>query len=569
MYKDKYELWCEKATKDQDIIDELKSMNGNDELISDAFYRDLEFGTAGLRGVIGAGTNRMNIYTVGQATQGLAAYINSVTADGKVAIAYDSRIKSDVFAKAAAAIFAANGIKVYIYKELMPTPMLSFAVRYLKCDAGVVVTASHNPAKYNGYKAYGADGCQLGPEVADYVLSIMEKLDVFEDVKTTDFATALNEGKIEYIDESVIEAYLTDVEKQRVSFDTDLSNLKVVYTPLHGSGNKPVRSILSRIGLKNLTVVSEQELPDGNFPTAPYPNPEIRQAFECALKLAKTVNPDLLLATDPDSDRVGIAIRLDDNYKLLSGNDVGALLLNYILDRRTANGTMPKNPIAVKTIVSTEICAKIADYYGCRLINVLTGFKFIGEQITLLEKSGEQDRYVFGFEESYGYLAGDHVRDKDAVVASMLICEMTAYYKNLGKTLNDVLEELYDKFGYYYCKQKSFVCEGQSGMERISTIMEDLHNSAPDFIDGEKVVKINDYSKSVSTDTVSGEKTVIDLPKSNVISYFLENGSSLIVRPSGTEPKIKLYIGAVGKTAYDAEQKLDSLETAGVSLLGF
>lgn len=569
MYKDKYELWCEKATKDQDIIDELKSMNGNDELISDAFYRDLEFGTAGLRGVIGAGTNRMNIYTVGQATQGLAAYINSVTADGKVAIAYDSRIKSDVFAKAAAAIFAANGIKVYIYKELMPTPMLSFAVRYLKCDAGVVVTASHNPAKYNGYKAYGADGCQLGPEVADYVLSIMEKLDVFEDVKTTDFATALNEGKIEYIDESVIEAYLTAVEKQRVSFDTDLSNLKVVYTPLHGSGNKPVRSILSRIGLKNLTVVSEQELPDGNFPTAPYPNPEIRQAFECALKLAKTVNPDLLLATDPDSDRVGIAIRLDDDYKLLSGNDVGALLLNYILDRRTANGTMPKNPIAVKTIVSTEICAKIADYYGCRLINVLTGFKFIGEQITLLEKSGEQDRYVFGFEESYGYLAGDHVRDKDAVVASMLICEMTAYYKNLGKTLNDVLEELYDKFGYYYCKQKSFVCEGQSGMERISTIMEDLHNSAPDFIDGEKVVKINDYSKSVSTDTVSGEKTVIDLPKSNVISYFLENGSSLIVRPSGTEPKIKLYIGAVGKTAYDAEQKLDSLETAGVSLLGF
>ena len=569
MYKDKYELWCEKATKDQDIIDELKSMNGNDELISDAFYRDLEFGTAGLRGVIGAGTNRMNIYTVGQATQGLAAYINSVTADGKVAIAYDSRIKSDVFAKAAAAIFAANGIKVYIYKELMPTPMLSFAVRYLKCDAGVVVTASHNPAKYNGYKAYGADGCQLGPEVADYVLSIMEKLDVFEDVKTTDFATALNEGKIEYIDESVIEAYLTAVEKQRVSFDTDLSNLKVVYTPLHGSGNKPVRSILSRIGLKNLTVVSEQELPDGNFPTAPYPNPEIRQAFECALKLAKTVNPDLLLATDPDSDRVGIAIRLDDDYKLLSGNDVGALLLNYILDRRTANGTMPKNPIAVKTIVSTEICAKIADYYGCRLINVLTGFKFIGEQITLLEKSGEQDRYVFGFEESYGYLAGDHVRDKDAVVASMLICEMTAYYKNLGKTLNDVLEELYDKFGYYYCKQKSFVCEGQSGMERISAIMEDLHNSAPDFIDGEKVVKINDYSKSVSTDTVSGEKTVIDLPKSNVISYFLENGSSLIVRPSGTEPKIKLYIGAVGKTAYDAEQKLDSLETAGVSLLGF
>ena len=569
MYKDKYRLWCEKAVKDYDIIDELKSMSGNEELISDAFYKDLEFGTAGLRGVIGAGTNRMNIYTVGQATQGLAAYINSVTAGGKVAIAYDSRIKSDVFAKAAASIFAANGIKVYIYKELMPTPMLSFAVRYLKCDAGVVVTASHNPAKYNGYKAYGSDGCQLGPEVADYVLSIMEKLDIFEDVKTVDFDTAVKEGKIEYIGDEVIEAYLDNVEKQRVSPQTDLSNLKVVYTPLHGSGNKPVRSILSRIGLKNLTVVPEQELPDGNFPTAPYPNPEIRQAFECALELAKTVNPDLLLATDPDSDRVGIAIRLDGDYKLLSGNDVGALLLNYILDRRTANGTMPKNPIAVKTIVSTEICTKIADYYGCKLINVLTGFKFIGEQITMLEESGEQDRYVFGFEESYGYLVGDHVRDKDAVVASMLICEMTAYYKNLGKTLNDVLEELYNKFGYYYCRQKSFVCEGQSGMEKISAIMEDLHNSTADFIDGERVVKINDYSKSVSTDTVSGQKNVIDLPKSNVISYFLENGSSLIVRPSGTEPKIKLYIGAVGKTSSDAEQKLDSLEKAGVSLLGF
>lgn len=569
MYKDKYRLWCEKAVKDQDIIDELKSISGNEELISDAFYKDLEFGTGGLRGVIGAGTNRMNIYTVGQATQGLAEYVNSVTSGGKVAIAYDSRIKSDVFAKAAASIFAANGIKVYIYKELMPTPMLSFAVRYLKCDAGVVVTASHNPAKYNGYKAYGADGCQLGPEVADYVLSIMEKIDIFEDVKSVDFNTAVNEGKIEYIGDEVIEAFLDNVEKQRVSPQTDLSNLKVVYTPLHGSGNKPVRSILSRIGLKNLTVVPEQELPDGNFPTAPYPNPEIRQAFECALKLAKTVNPDLLLATDPDSDRVGIAIRLDGDYKLLSGNDVGALLLNYILERRTANGTMPKNPIAVKTIVSTEICSKIADYYGCKLINVLTGFKFIGEQITMLEKSGEQDRYVFGFEESYGYLVGDHVRDKDAVVASMMICEMTAYYKNLGKTLNDVLEELYKKFGYYYCRQKSFICEGQSGMEKISAIMEDLHNSTADFIDGERVVKINDYSKSVSTDTVSGQKTVIDLPKSNVISYFLKNGSSLIVRPSGTEPKIKLYIGAVGKTASDAEQKLDSLEKAGVSLLGF
>ena len=568
MYEDKYKLWCEKATADADLIAELNSMNGNEELISDAFYRDLEFGTAGLRGVIGAGTNRMNTYTVGQASQGLAAYVNSVSENGSIAIAYDSRIKSDLFAKTAASVFAANGIKVYIYKELMPTPMLSFAVRRLSCDAGVVVTASHNPAKYNGYKAYGPDGCQLSPDAADYVLSIMESVDMFSGVKSIDFEEGVKSGIIEYIGDDVIEDYLDNVEKQRVSTDIDVSGLKVIYTPLNGSGNKPVRSILKRIGLTDVTVVPEQEMPDGNFPTAPYPNPEIRQAFECALKMAKTVKPDLLLATDPDSDRVGIAIAVSGEYKLLSGNDVGALLLNYVLMRRGEAGTLPKNPIAVKTIVSTELCQKICDYYGCELIIVLTGFKFIGEQITILEKKNEQNRYVFGFEESYGYLAGSYVRDKDAVVGSMLICEMTAYYKTLGKTLEDVLEELYKQFGYYYSAQKSFVFEGQSGMEKISSLMSSLRSETPKEVCGARVIKFNDYQKSVSTDVVSGEETVLTLPKSNVLSYFLSDGSSFIVRPSGTEPKIKLYINAVGKTAEDAENKRSELIEECTKLLG-
>lgn len=569
MINKKYELWCKNATKDADLINELKEIKGNDELISDAFYRNLEFGTAGLRGVIGAGTNRMNVYTVGQASQGLAAYVNSVTKNGTIAIAYDSRIKSDVFAKTAACVFAANGIKVYIFKELMPTPMLSFAVRYLKCDAGVVVTASHNPAKYNGYKAYGPDGAQLGPKEADYVLSIMESVDIFEGVKYTDFDEAVKSGLIEYIGDDVIEAYLNCVEAQRVEKNADLSALKVVYTPLNGAGNKPVREILKRIGIVNVATVPEQELPDGNFPTAPYPNPEIRQAFECALNLAKTENPDILLATDPDSDRVGIAVNLDGDYKLFSGNDVGVLLMNYILTRKKANGTLPKNPLAVKTIVTTELCQKIADKYGCTLVNVLTGFKFIGEQITILADKGEPERYILGFEESYGYLAGDYARDKDAVVASMLICEMTAYYKSIGKTLGDVLDEIYKEHGYYYAAQKSFTCEGQSGMQKIKEIMENLRTNPPKEILGSKVVKINDYGESVSINTVTEEKEILTLPKSNVLCYFLENESSFIVRPSGTEPKIKLYVCAVGSSDNDANQKREELINAGTEILGF
>lgn len=569
MVNEKYLLWCQKATKDPDLIKELKEIEGNEEIISDAFYKNLEFGTAGLRGVIGAGTNRMNIYTVGQASQGLAAYVNSVTENGSIAIAYDSRIKSDVFAKCAAEIFAANGIKVYIYPELVPTPMLSFAVRRLKCDAGVVITASHNPAKYNGYKAYAPDGSQLGPEAADYVLSIMESVDIFDGVKSMDFDTALKEGKIEYITDDIVEEYLDNVEAQRVEKDIDFSALKVIYTPLNGAGNKPVRAILKRIGVKNVTVVPEQEMPDGNFPTAPYPNPEIRQPFECALKLAETVKPDILLATDPDSDRVGIAVNQNGEYVLISGNDMGVLLLNYILERRTANGTLPKKPVAVKTIVSSELCQKIADNYDCELINVLTGFKFIGEQITILAEKNEQDRYIFGYEESYGYLCGDYARDKDAVVASMLICEMTVFYKNNGKTLLDVLEEIYQKYGYCYSTQKSFTCEGQSGMEKIKEIMSSLRNNPPMEICGSKVVKINDYGTSLSYDKLANTESEITLPKSNVLSYFLEDTSTFIVRPSGTEPKIKTYICAAAKTKAQAEKRRDDLVDAGTKLLGF
>ena len=569
MVNSKYELWCKCATADSDLVAELDAMRGDEQAISDAFYKDLEFGTGGLRGVIGAGTNRMNIYTVGKATQGLAEYVKSVNKNGSVAIAYDSRIKSDVFAREAASILAANGIKVYIYSELMPTPMLSFAVRYLKCDAGIVVTASHNPAKYNGYKAYGADGCQMGLEAAEYVLSIMNKVDIFNGVVRMDFADGLKNGKIEYIGEDVISAYLNEVKARRVSADVDLSDFKVVYTPLHGSGNKPVRRILDLIGIKNVNIVSEQELPDGNFPTAPYPNPEIRQAFECALSLAPKVNPDILLATDPDCDRVGIAVNVNGEFRLMSGNDVGALLLDYILKRRKENGTLPENPVAVKTIVTSDLCKGIADFYGCELREVLTGFKFIGEQIGLLEAEGQEERYVFGFEESYGYLAGGYVRDKDAVVGSMLICEMAAYYKTQGKTLIDVLNEIYKKFGYFYCSQKSFTCEGQVGMQRIAGIMDDLRRNPPSVIAGGEVVTVKDFKTSESFDIKSGKTEKISLPASNVLGFYLNDGGSLIVRPSGTEPKIKLYISAVGDSDNIATYKRIAIENDATTLLGF
>lgn len=563
-----YKEWLSKAT-DSDISNELKDIADKPDEINDRFYKNLEFGTGGLRGIIGAGTNRMNIYTVGHATQGLSEYVKSVNAHGRVAIAYDSRNKSDVFAKRAASVLAANGIEVFIYKELTPTPMLSFAVRYLKCDSGIVITASHNPAKYNGYKAYGSDGCQLGLDESAYVLSIINSIDMFDGVKSIDFDQALASGKIKYIEDDVINAYLSKVKEQSVSDDSyDFDNLSVIYTPLHGSGNKPVRAILDKIGVKNVTVVKEQELPDGNFPTVPYPNPEFKQAFDCALELSKTVPADLLLATDPDSDRVGIAVNSNGEFKLLSGNDVGVLLLNYLLMRKTELNTLPKNPVAVKTIVTTELCKPVCQKYGCRLIDVLTGFKFIGEQIYLLEQKGEDNRYIFGFEESYGYLAGSYVRDKDAVVGSMLICEMVCYYKSKGLTLLDVLDKLYEEFGCYFNMQQSIICEGQSGMEDMSNAMERLRSNPPATIGDVKALSVKDYKTSLETELASGNQQPIDLPSSNVLAFTLEDKSLVTVRPSGTEPKIKIYISAVSNKEPQAEMHAKRLMDSTVELLG-
>lgn len=568
MYASVYENWLKNTLHNKELHDELLSVNGNSEQIADRFYKELDFGTAGLRGVLGAGTNRMNIYTVGRATEALAKYVLSVSQKPSVAIAYDSRINSTLFAETAAAILSANGVKVYIYKELMPTPMLSFAVRELKCDAGIVITASHNPAQYNGYKVYGSDGCQLGPDAAKNIMDMMQSIDCFNDVKFADFNAELEAGKIEYIEDAVIESYLAAVKKQSVNADSlDMSDFSVIYTPIHGTGNKPVRAILDRIGVKNVIIVKEQELPDGNFPTAPYPNPEIRQPFELALDLAKSNNADILLATDPDADRVGIAVKNGDDFTLMTGNDVGALLLNYILECRTANGTLPNNPVAVKTIVTTELCQKIADAYGCELINVLTGFKYIGEQIAILEEKGEEDRYVLGFEESYGYLSGGYVRDKDAVVASMLICEMAAYYKTKGLTLVDKLNELFEKYGYYINRQRSFAFEGQSGMAKMGEIMGKLRTDAPTTFAGSKVAFVEDYLASKRIDKVTGKESEITLPKSNVVVFGLQNNCKVIFRPSGTEPKIKVYIGAVDTSLSAAEHSIELIAADAAKLM--
>ena len=549
-----YNEWLEKAVKDPDLKTELESVKGKDEEINDRFYRDLEFGTGGLRGVIGAGTNRMNVYTVGKATQGLANYLkNTGKSDLKVAVAYDSRIKSDVFAKHAASIFAANGITANIYTELMPTPMLSWAVRALGCDAGIIVTASHNPAKYNGYKVYGSDGCQVTLEAAEKILGEIEKLNIFADVKSGDFEQFVNEGKIKYIGQDVIDEYIANVKKQSIHPELCAkSGLKVVYTPLNGAGNKPVRRILKEIGINNVVVVKEQEMPDGNFTTCPYPNPEIKEALHLGLELCKTEKPDLLLATDPDSDRVGIAVPDGDNYVLFTGNEVGAMLLEYVAKERIALGTMPKDPIAVKTIVTSDITKPIAKKYGVELIEVLTGFKFIGEQIGFLEEKGEENRYIFGFEESYGYLAGSYVRDKDAVVASMLICEMAAFYRAQGISLIDARKKMYEEYGSYCNKLDNFAFEGASGMAKMQEIMNRMRTDYPKEIAGAKVIAMADYEASEKTDLVSGEKTVINLPKSNVITLYLEGGASLVIRPSGTEPKIKIYYTTVGKTNEEA-----------------
>lgn len=555
-----YEVWKKNAVLDPDLIAELNAVTDEDEII-DRFYTELEFGTAGLRGVIGAGTNRMNVYTVGRATQGLAQYLLQKKASPAVAIAYDSRIKSSTFARFAACVLAANGVKAYLFEELVPTPVLSFAVRLLSADSGIIITASHNPAKYNGYKCYNPNGYQMTDEEALETYGYIQKVDYFTGIKTCDFDEAVQDGRIVMVGEDLVQAFLDAVETQCVHPGVcEKSDLHVIYTPLNGTGNKPVRAILSRIGVQHCDVVKTQELPDGNFPTCPYPNPEIRQAFEQALAMAKTSPADILLATDPDCDRVGIAVRDGaGEYQLMSGNQVGALLLNYLLSQKKANNTLPQKPIAVKSFVSTDLAEKIAEKYGCGFKNLLTGFKYIGELITNLEKEGRGGDFILGFEESYGYLAGTHARDKDAVVASMLICEMAAFYKLQGKTLLDVMQDIYETFGYYVNQVANYAFEGAAGMEKMQEIMDTLRKNTPKAFAGHKVLSVSDYASGVCTALADGSKTVIDLPRSNVLAYKLEGGAGVIVRPSGTEPKIKTYVTAVGADMQAAQASADAL----------
>lgn len=547
-FMERYRRWLSKA-EDADLQEELKSIEGDSEQINDRFYRELEFGTGGLRGVIGAGTYRMNIYTVAKATQGYSNYLNQVTEKPSVAIAYDSRIKSDVFAKTAAGVFAANGIQVHIYKELMPTPALSYAVRALNGDGGIVVTASHNPAKYNGYKVYGADGCQITLEVAEAILSEIDRVDVFDDVKQVDFEEGITQGTISYIGEDVITGFIDAVSERALNPKEIDKNVSIVYTPLNGTGRYCVTRCLKENGYTQITIPSEQELPDGNFTTCPYPNPEIREALEVGLKKAKEVGSDLLLATDPDCDRMGVAVKDGGDYRLISGNQMGILLFDYICRTYTENGTMPENPIVVTTIVSTKMIDKIAADYGVEVRRVLTGFKFIGEQIGFLEADGEAERYIFGFEESYGYLSGSHVRDKDGVNASLLVCEMFAHYKATGRSLVEVLESLYEKYGYFKESLQSITFEGAAGAKKMAERMEQLRNDPPKEIAGFRVEDVKDYAKGVGS-----------LPKSNVLEFHLEQDVNVLVRPSGTEPKIKMYYLVKGSSEAEGMKIVSSLE---------
>ena len=559
-YRARFQTWLDRVS-DPALREELLAVQGDDEAVQDRFYKDLEFGTAGLRGVIGAGTNRMNVYTVGRATQGFAAYLKGITAAPSVAIGYDSRRDSDLFSRTAAAVFAQSGVKVWLYPELAPTPMVSFAIRYYGCDGGVVVTASHNPAEYNGYKAYGPDGCQLSGAASARVTEAVEGVDLFG-VDFGDFEAACAAGQIEFIGQDCYEAYYKEVIACAVQPAViPAAGLKVIYSPLHGTGNKPVREVLRRVGVGEVTVVREQELPDGDFPTAPYPNPEIRQPFEIALKMAETLKPDLLLATDPDADRVGIAVPDGGDYRLLTGNEVGAMLLEYILSRRAALGTLPKDPVAVRSIVSTSITDRIAARYGCEMRGVLTGFKYIGGEIAKLEQAGQSERYVFGFEESYGYLPGTYVRDKDAVVASLLICEMAAYYRSQGRTLIEVLRGIYATYGNFLHRTDSYTFAGVKGMETMSRIMKGLRADPPKAIAGFAVTAASDYEAS-ATLAADGTVTPITLPKADIVSFALEGGHGVIVRPSGTEPKIKVYLTAVGATSDEAESIRDRLAAA-------
>ena len=563
-YKQEYKRWLENA--DKETVAELNEISGNEKEIEERFYKTLEFGTAGLRGIIGAGPNRMNSYVVGQATQGLANQLiktNPKDAELSVAIAYDSRIKSDEFAKTSATILAANGIKVYLFEELKPVPELSFTVRYKHATAGIVITASHNPAKYNGYKVYGADGAQLNPELAAVVLEEIENTDIFSGVKTCDFDKAVTDGMIVMIGDDVEEAYLDCVQAQCINPELVREKgdtLKFVYTPFHGTGNKPVRKILKRIGFDNVVVVKEQEMPDGRFPTVKSPNPENKEGFTLAIGYAKECGADLIIGTDPDADRVGIIVKnKDGEYTNFTGNQVGALLTEYILSSLKERGQLPDDGYIVKTIVTTNLVKAICGAYGVEMKEVLTGFKFIGEKIKESEQTGI-GTYLFGFEESYGYLKGTYARDKDAVVATMLIAEMTLYYREKGITLSEQMENIYKKYGYYIEYVESVVMEGMDGSAKISGIMDNLRADTPKVVAGKKVTAVRDYKTSVRTDIASGNTEKILLPKSDVIYLELEDSNNFVVRPSGTEPKIKLYCLMRGKDKAEAEALVEAVK---------
>ena len=561
MYNKEYLRWCE-AVGEEYLQAELKEIGGNDEAIKERFLLNLEFGTAGLRGVLGAGTNRMNIYTVGKATQGLANFLTSEKENPVVTISYDSRIRSDEFAQVAAQILAANGVKVYLYDALAPVPMLSFATRAHKSDAGIMITASHNPAKYNGYKVYGPDGCQMTSESADKVLAEINKLDIFADIKKADFEQAKAEGKIEYVSDEVKQAYYDWCLGQMMRKDIfEKEPMKMVYTPLNGSGLVPVTTVLAKAGLKDITIVEEQRLPDGNFPTCPYPNPEIREAMQLGLDRVKELDGDVLIATDPDADRVGIAVKENDEYVLLTGNQVGILLTDYIAKTRKELGTLPENPIMVKSIVSSSLADAVAASHGVETINVLTGFKYIGTEIKKLEDKGEEERFILGFEESYGYLVGSAVRDKDAVVATLLISEMAAYYRSIGSSINKALQDIYAKFGYYLNKVDSYEFEGLSGMDKMKDIMQGLRDKPLAKLGSLPVVAREDYKTLVHKDELTGEEWHIDLPNANILIYYLEGGHQVIVRPSGTEPKIKVYYSIKGKDLAEATEIKADIDT--------
>lgn len=541
-YKERYSYWKQNV-KDEDLLKELDSLN--EEQIEDSFYKDLSFGTGGLRGVLGAGSNRLNIYTVAKATKGLSEYLKKHYPDPSVAIGYDTRINSDLFSKTAAEVLAQNGIRAHIYKEPLPVPTLSYAVRALNCCAGIMITASHNPAIYNGYKVYGSDGCQITTDAAKEIYDVIRKVDEFE-VEKADFE---NHDLISYIDESVLDRFIEEVKAQSFLYDEKIDkDISVVYSPLNGTGLKPVTRVLKELGYSNVIIVKEQEKPDGHFPTCPYPNPEVRQAMDLGIEYARKNDADILIATDPDCDRVGVAVKDGDDFTILNGNQVGVLLLNYICERKTSHGDMPEDPVLIKTIVTTDMADRIADHYRAKTINVLTGYKFIGEQIGLLEKDGRDKDFIFSFEESDGYLSGTYVRDKDGVNGACLVCEMYCYYRNNGISLLQKLEELYKKYGFYVNTLKSYEFPGASGFEKMQKIMKTLREEPLRVINNNKIIDCKDYLEGIDR-----------LPKSDVIKIFLEDCSSLVIRPSGTEPKLKVYISTISDSFEDSRMKNDAI----------